>query len=198
MTMKDAWQNYHERIQALGGLITESDQFPTGPREQAEGFRYIARLSQFAMQWFVEFGDPRHPAFFRFIDDVLKWGSPNSDNNYLRARVDEHLTYVVRGNIQGVGELLVSVQNGDMSQGQDQVLAEISLGELIVGDDGSLEIWVGGEPRDGNWIPLLEGADHLLIRQYILDWENDAPAELDGATVLLVPIASQKQGLKQM
>ena len=80
MTLRDAWQDYHQRIQAVGNLVTDDERYPTDPRLQAEGLRYVTRLSQYALQWFLEFGDPRHPAFMRFCDDVVKWGSPNSDN----------------------------------------------------------------------------------------------------------------------
>ena len=39
------------------------------------------------LQWAVEFADPDFPAFYRHDDDITKWGGPNVDNTYLRARV---------------------------------------------------------------------------------------------------------------
>ena len=88
MTVEAAWADFHDRMKAVGEQIT-GDEYPGDPRMRAEGFRYLNRLSMFAQQLYLEFSDPAHPAFFRFGDDVLKWGATNVDNNYLRTHVTD-------------------------------------------------------------------------------------------------------------
>jgi hypothetical protein len=48
----------------------------------------------------------------------------------------------------------------------------------VTADDGSFELFVGGERRDGNWMALDDEASFLLLRQYFDDWEHERPAEL--------------------
>lgn len=177
MTIETAWADFHSRMAALGELITGPD-YPADSRLRAEGFRYLTRLQHFALQWFVEFGDPNHPAFMRFDDDVTRWGAPNSDNNYLRARIAAGNVYRITGNLTGTKEILLSIQAGDMALGRPEVLQEFTFEDLKLGNDGSVEILVGGERAGDNWLPLEDGADHFLVRQYILDWEHGPIAEL--------------------
>src|SRR5262245_35882041 len=79
------------------------------------------RLTVFALQWFLEFGDPEFPAFYRFDDDVVKWGAPNADNQYLRAKVAAGGTYRITAEVVGVREILISTQEGDMQLGRARV-----------------------------------------------------------------------------
>lgn len=168
----DPWERFSRRLGGLAARIA-ADDFPADARGRAEGYRHLARLTAFALQWFVDFGDPRHPAFLRFDDDVLKWGGPNADNTYLRARVDPGETYRVWANVRGVRGLIVSTPEGDLQMGATRVFAERSLEALAVDADGRLEIILSPTPQPGNWIPLEPGVEHVLVRQYVSDWERD-------------------------
>ncbi|HEX6312916.1 MAG TPA: DUF1214 domain-containing protein [Acidimicrobiia bacterium] len=172
-----AWTELCDRLAAVGRRITEPD-FPGTPRDRAEGFRYLARLAVFALQWSIEFSDPRFPAFYRYDDDVVKWGGPNADNQYLRAKVEPAGTYRVTGNVTGLRDLIISTPEGDMQLGQYRVFEERNLEQLEIGRDGTLEVVVSAEQHPGNWIPLHPEADHVLVRQYVSDWDHDAVATL--------------------
>ena len=168
----DPWQRFGARLAALAARLA-ADDFPADPHARAEGHRHLARLTAFALQWFVDFGDPLHPAFLRFDDDVLKWGGPNADNTYLRARIDARETYRVWANVRGVRALIISTPEGDLQMGAQRVFAERSLQELTVAPDGHLEVTLSPDPQPGNLMPLAPGVDHVLIRQYVSDWEHD-------------------------
>lgn len=175
--LEAAWADFCTRLAAVGDRIV-GEEFPNGDRERAEGFRYLSRMAVFATQWFVEFADPEFPAFYRFDDDVVKWGAPNADNQYLRAKVDGTAAYRVTADVTGVREMLLSTQEGDMQLGKFRVFDERALSELAVGSDGVLELVVGGDEQSGNWMPLHPDTDHLLVRQYVSDWEHDAVARM--------------------
>jgi hypothetical protein len=177
MTAETAWADFCTRLAAIGERIV-GDEFPHGDRERAEGFRYLGRMAVFATQWFVEFADPEFPAFYRFDDDVVKWGAPNADNQYLRAKVEAGGVYRVTADVTNVREILLSTQEGDMQLGKFRVFDERALSALTVGSDGMLELIVGGDERPGNWMPLHPDTDHLLVRQYVSDWERDAVARM--------------------
>jgi hypothetical protein len=172
-----AWLSFSERIKTVGESIT-GEGFPDDPRLRAEGYRYVSRLTNLAHQIYVEFGDPAWPSLFRVGDDTTPFGATNTDNNYYRAMVDPAGTYRVSGHVTGVKELLFSVQDGEFVFGKTQVLAELSLEELAVDEDGILELYLGGPERNGNWLPLAPDAVYLNVREFVGDWEHDALADL--------------------
>ena len=172
-----AWRSFSERIKAVGESIT-GDGFPEDPRLRAEGYRYVSRLTNLAHLIYVEFGDPAWPSLFRVGDDTTPFGATNTDNNYYRAMLDPAGAYRVSGDVTGVKELLFSVQDGEFVFGKTDVLAELSLEELAVDDDGFLELFLGGSERPTNWLPLAPEAVYLNVREFVGDWEHDALAAL--------------------
>jgi hypothetical protein len=173
--VENAWEDYAVRLRAAGESITNAG-YPEDPRARAEGYRYVNRLAHLAHLIYLEFGDTTRPSLFRFGDDVTPYGATNTDNNYYRAAVDPGGTYRIAGDVSGVKELLISVHEGEMALGRPSVLAETSLGDLEVGDDGLLEVFVGGPRRKHNWLPLDERALHITIREFVADWETDSLA----------------------
>jgi hypothetical protein len=176
-TLDGAWRDFSDRIKAVGESIT-GDGFPEDARLRAEGYRYVSRLTNLAFQIYVEFGDPAWPSLFRVGDDTTPFGATNTDNNYYRAMLDPAGEYRVSGDVTGVKELLFSVQDGEFVFGKTEVLAEFSLNELVVGDDGFLELFLGGPERPTNWLPLAPEAVYLNVREFLGDWEHDALADL--------------------
>ncbi len=172
-----AWSRYAERIRAAGELITGPD-FPADPRLRAEGYRYVARLTAQAHYLFVEFADTARPALFARGGDVFAYGATNVDNNYSRCMLDPQGTYRITGDVRGLRDLLFSVHEGEFVFGKPGVLAEAALEDLKIGDEGQLDLVIGGEPRLTNWISLATDATYLSVRQFVMDWENDPIAEL--------------------
>jgi hypothetical protein len=177
MDVDEAWTDFADRIKAAGELITGED-FPQDPRLRAEGYRYVARLWTMASQLYLEFSSADHPTFFRYGDDVTTFGATNVDNQYLRTFVDPAGSYRISGDVAGSKEILFSVQDGEFLYGKTAVLAECSVHDLDLGDDGRMELFLGGPERDRNWLPLGDDATYINIRQFIADWEHDTIAEL--------------------
>lgn len=175
--LDEAWRSYADRIKAVGERIT-GEGYPSDPRLRAEGYRYVSRLTNLAFQIYVEFGDAERPSLFRVGDDTTPFGATNTDNNYYRAMLDPAGTYRVSGDVTGVKELLFSVQDGEFVFGKTEVLAELSLEELVIDGDGFLELFLGGPERSTNWLPLAPEAVYLNVREFVGDWENDALASL--------------------
>jgi hypothetical protein len=175
-----AWRDLLDVLGRAGDALADAARAPD-PLAAADGFRYLARLAVFALQWHVELDDPRHPAFYRFGDDLTQWGAPNADNQYLRAAVAADGVYRVTGDVTGVRQLILSTHHGDMALGDHRVLRERNLAELAAGGESSLDVVLArDQPVAGGsvWMPLDEGVDYVLVRVYVADWEHDGVGDL--------------------
>lgn len=169
----EAWSAFCDRLKGAGeGILGEA--FPAGPRERAEGFRWLTRLLRYALRMEVEAGDPRHPCFVRYETPHEQWGGPNPDNLYLRANIDARESYRVWADVRGVRQLIVSLNEGDMQLGELGVYGECSLDQLDVEADGRLELWISADERPGNWIAMHPKARLVTLRVCQSDWERDA------------------------
>jgi hypothetical protein len=177
-----AWADLAAALGRMGDQILHPP-YPGSARETAEGYRYLGRLAVLGLQWAVEFADPDFPAFYRHDDDITKWGGPNVDNRYLRARVRHGRTYRVTGNASTSHGFVVQVHQGDMQYGEHGVYGEVWNEQLDLSADGTFELVVGGEPRDRNWLPLHVDAGILSIREYFDDWATESPGWFDIACV---------------
>jgi hypothetical protein len=144
--------------------------------DPAIGVRHVARQAALALVEQLEHSDPRAPVFHRYEAPWSQWGAPNPDNVYLRTAIDPSATYVVRGDVQGVREILISLMEGDMHLDEYGVFSERALHELDVAADGTLEVVVSPDEHPGNWLPTDPRARILTIRQYQYDWEHDRVA----------------------
>ena len=65
-----------------------------------------------------------------------------------------------------------------MQLGAPRNFAACAASNLAVDADGRFEVWLGGAERAGNWLPLDRDARWLLVREYFVDWDREAPASL--------------------
>lgn len=181
-----AWSVYADRIKSAGEMIVGAG-FPEDLRLRSEGYRYVGRLSAQAHQLFIEFADTSRPTLFARGGDITAYGATNVDNNNSRCMVDPSGVYRVTGNVAGALELIMSVYEGEFVFGKPGVLAEICLADLNIGEDGQLDLQVGGTEREHNWMPLGPDATYFGVRQFISDWENDPIADLGIERIDVVP-----------
>jgi hypothetical protein len=167
-----AWGRWAMTMAALAERLQRSD-FPSDERGRAEGIRHLARQAALALQGELEHADARHPRLHRYELPWSQWGAPNPDNVYERCVIDPGATYVLRGRVEGVHEALFSLVEGDMHLDENGVFAEMALSDLVVDDDGQLELVIGPDARDVNHLRSTPGVRLLLIRQYLYDWARD-------------------------
>jgi hypothetical protein len=173
-----SWAVLSQRLAELGRDLA-GPPFPVGPRETAEGYRYLARLAVLGMQWAVEFNDPDTPAFYRHDDDITKWGGPNVDNRYMRARVKGDRAYRITGRGTSSHGFVISALEGDMQLEEYGVYQEVWHDELVYADDGTFELVVSAD-RDSsapNWMALHPNTGNITIREYFNDWTRETPRE---------------------
>jgi hypothetical protein len=167
-----AWRDWCDRLKDVGDSIL-ADEFPQDARDRAEGYRFLTRLMTHSLAMELEAADTGYPRFVRYETPTNQWGGPNPDNIYLRANIDPTKTYRVWGNVEGVRQLIVSLNEGDLQLGEFGVFAEHSLDQLEVDDDDLLEFWISPQKQKKNWLESDPKARLLTVRIYQSDWQRD-------------------------
>jgi hypothetical protein len=121
--------------------------------------------------------DARTPSFRRIVTPSRKLTGDNSDAIYFDAPLDSGYAYVVRGNMNRAVYFSLTIEEGT----QDGNIAKTTGGvindtEIDIDSDGSFTVYLGGEPRERNWLALGENASRVTTRHY---FEHAAPAAMD-------------------
>jgi hypothetical protein len=164
------WSAFCDTLKAAGQRITELDQGEA--LNTAEGFHYLAMLTGLAIERLQGYQVPSHPQVYRGLDTYKKIGLDASDNTYRIVRFEPGGQYRIRG-WRGNSTYLGFQVNVDIS-----AVGNLNHTDMQFNDDGSFEVYLGGERRDGNWMPLPAGANSLYIREIFIDWENEQPSRV--------------------
>ena len=172
------WSSFCAQL-AQAGAVLDRPAAPGTPIDQAEGLRYLTRLTRAAFESIIEGGDPDFPRFYRLTTDTLKIGGDNPDNLYMNATIRGDREYVIRGRRGSVSYLSFGTKaNRFAIDGKMASTGELEDAAMQIADDGSFSIAVSREPREGNWLPMQDDSSMLLVRQTFLDRGAEDPAEL--------------------
>lgn len=171
----DLAQAYAQFAAAIAdaGEFVQSHQWYGTEREQAEAYRHIARILISSIPEALLI-DKDFPDFYE-IGPFTKSGMDNSDQRYLSTIVDGSGVYKVWGTRGSSRRLEVSVYEEDA---MSKTLGSLDADQLVVDEKGAFEIILGGEPREGNWLPLLAGRKRVLVRQIFSDWSTERPGDV--------------------
>ena len=167
-----AWTEFCDNLKSAGAALVYPGA-PQDPGQQAEGIRYLTRLTRAALEAFVEFNDPRFPVFRRTVHETIKMGADNPDNYYLNAQISGDYEYVISGKRNSIHYFGLFTQNGNYgTTGGLAPCGVLEDGELQVREDGTFEIILSKERRGENWLKIEPGTSLLMVRQTYLDREN--------------------------
>lgn len=111
----EAWDDFCDTLKAAGAALLAPGA-PTDAFNQAEGYRYLARLARAGLENFVECADVEAPRLCAIANGSraarICIGSDNPDNLYENATIDGTLEYVVSGERGSVGYLGFGTQSG--------------------------------------------------------------------------------------
>ncbi|QYU68738.1 hypothetical protein J4558_00880 [Leptolyngbya sp. 15MV] len=192
------WRSFCAALAEAGAVL---DQGPATALDQAEGLRYLSRLTRTALNMLVDSSDPDFPRVFQLCDDKLKIGADNPDNIYQQFCVRGDRRYRITGTRGTVPYLsLGSKANRYAIDGTMASTGELEFADVALEADGSFEIIAGREREGVNWLPLADDSTIVIIRQTFEDKREQAPATftvecLDGAPhpSLLTPEAIRAQ-----
>lgn len=159
--------------------MLQRDDSPKDALSQAEGVRYLSRLTRAALQTFVEHADPAAPVLQRVVHETAKMGADNPDNHYANAAISGEHVYRLWGTRGSVQWLEFATQKGAYGQGRGMPpTGRLDAGDMAIAEDGSFELWISVEPREGNWLPMEPDSGTLIVRQSRLDPACEELAEL--------------------
>lgn len=174
----DLWNDFCESLKVAGNEVLAGDA-PSDPLTRAEGFRYLTRLLRLSLEKNLEFGDPWHPQFYSLSHETAKIGNDNPDNFYQNCAVDGRCTYRITGNVGTVDYLSIETKAGSYVGGGDmQPTGHIALGEIETDAEGNFSLIVSSTEQPGNWLPMSEQSDNILVRQTFRDRATERRAEL--------------------
>ena len=182
-----AWEEFCDNLKSAGASLM----YPGAPRDafnQAEGLRYLSRLTRGGLEAFVEYCDPAFPVLRRMAHETVKLGADNPDNYYFNAQINGKYEYRLYGKRNSVHYIGFFTQNGNY--GTTGGLAPCGMLEhrdLNLEADGSFEIILSKTPKGKNWLKIEPETTMLMVRQTFLDRFAEMPAavaveNLDGRT----------------
>jgi len=174
-----AWEEFCENLKSAGAALVYPGT-PQDPAQQAEGLRYLSRLTRAGLEAFVEYNDPRFPVFRRTVHETIKMGADNPDNYYLNAQISGDYNYVIKGRRNTIHYFGLFTQNGNYgTTGGLAPCGVLEDGELQVNEDGTFEIILSKQRKGSNWLKIEDDTSLLMIRQTFLDRENEQPVEME-------------------
>jgi hypothetical protein len=173
-----AWSRFCDDLKAAGNVLLT----PGVPRDafnQAEGIRYLSRLTRAGLEAFLEYNDPRFPVFRRMVHETVKMGADNPDNYYLNAQVSGAYEYRIEGKRNSIGNVSFHTQNGNYgTTGGLSPCGRVENNELVVEEDGTFEIILSKTRKGKNWLKMEEDTSLVMVRQTFADRSVEVPAEL--------------------
>ena len=173
-----SWEEFCDTLKAAGSAMV----FPGAPMDgfnQAEGYRYLSRLTRAGLEAFMEYADPKAPVLRRLAHDTVKMGSDNPDNNYMSAQISGAFDYRISGTRGSVHYLGFGSQKGHYGQGGEMpTTGYVEADDLHINDDGSFELIISSREQPGNWLPMDADSSMIIVRQTFNDRSCEVPAEL--------------------
>jgi hypothetical protein len=162
----DLLRELSDRYAGPEWLVQEAD-------DVGEALRAVLHLLEAALATRLE-SSPQHPWLREFPLPTRKFLGDNADAIYYETAISPGHTYRLRGKMAGAAYVSITIEAGAPDGGFSQNTAGvINDSEFDVGEDGSFEIRLGGEPAERNWLGLPKDACRILSRHY---FEEDAPA----------------------
>ena len=175
----EAWADFCRRLESIGQVVLSTELAGT-PIDQAEGYRYLSRLTRIALDMHVENSDTDFPGFYAASHPTAKIGADNPDNIYMNASISGARRYRITGKRGSVPILSFGTKaNRYAIDGTMASTGELDSAEMVFEPDGSFEIIVSQDKANGNWLPLSDDSSMLLVRQTFMDRDSEVPATID-------------------
>jgi hypothetical protein len=163
---RSAWAEMLATLADVGDRFAGAEFGIEGDGDVAEAHRAVLHLLEVGLLTELE-ADPDHPVFRPLVLSSLKAMGDNPDAIYYSAAVSPERSYRVTGRTGGAVYLAFTVEaraeDGSMPSGTAGVLNDE---DIDIGEDGSFEIFLGGEARERNWLLLTDDASRITTRHY--------------------------------
>lgn len=171
------WREFCRALEKAGDTILRPST-PANVFDRAEGIRYLTRLVRAGLDSQIESADPRHPRFFQLSNETIKIGNDNPDNIYHNCNIAGRYDYRIRGTRGTVPYLSFGTKAGSYDRDAEmRPTGQIDASEIQVDSNGRFEILVSRHRMPGNWLPMEEGSESIIVRQTFGVREGAVPAQ---------------------
>ncbi len=144
------------------------------PDDTAGALRLLACLLEGGLVGHFD-DDPRQPVFRQIVTSTRKSLGDNADAIYFDAAVSPDYAYRVRGRTAGAVYVSFTVEALAADAGFPERTAGVLNDTMFdVDADGRFEIFVGGPPRERNWLRLEPDASQITSRHYFEEKRSPA------------------------
>jgi len=173
-----SWEEFCDTLKAAGTALvfngTPHDSF-----SQAEGYRYLSRLTRAGLEAFIEYADPAYPVLRRMVHETVKLGADNPDNYYQNAQISGEYEYKISGNRKTAHYLGFATQRGTYGKGEGmKPSGALEAADMQIEPDGSFEIVLSKKKKGRNWLPMFDDTSLVIVRQTFLDKETEELATM--------------------
>lgn len=154
-------------------LLQEIDQRWSGPEwnlhspeDVVDSHRALMHILEASLVGYFE-QDVSRPDFRRIVTPSRKLTGDNSDAIYFDTPVSDQHSYVIHGTIHGAAYFSLTIEEG----AQEGHMASNTAGvindeQLEIDSNGHFTLYLGGEPREKNWLALTPDAARVTTRHY--------------------------------
>ena len=173
------WDAFCDQLKQVGRHVLRPE-VPADPFTRAEGYRYLTRVLRSSFDIFTEHADPAFPVIYRPCDEMVKYGGDDPDKYLQKCAVSGALDYRIRGTRGTIQSVSFLTQGSNFGQGGTMLpTGFLDTDTLQIEEDGTFEILVSAKEQPGNWLPMTEDSQALLIRQTFGDRSKETIAELE-------------------
>lgn len=175
--VNQVWSEFCDDLKSLGEVIEGVEGLTD--LDRAEGYRYLTRLLRLALEMNLEHSSAEHASFYSLSHETAKIGGDNPDNFYQNANINAEFDYEIVGDVGSVPYLSIgSKENRYSIDGRMISTGEVDLSDLKVSAGGHVRILVSKRQQEGNWLPLGEKSNMVIVRQTFNDRNLELPARL--------------------
>eukprot|EP00316_Scyphosphaera_apsteinii_P023986 CAMPEP_0119322068 /NCGR_PEP_ID=MMETSP1333-20130426/57211_1 /TAXON_ID=418940 /ORGANISM="Scyphosphaera apsteinii, Strain RCC1455" /LENGTH=342 /DNA_ID=CAMNT_0007329203 /DNA_START=81 /DNA_END=1106 /DNA_ORIENTATION=+ len=201
-----AWDEFCDTLKASGAALLAPGA-PTDAFNQAEGYRYLARLARAGLENFLECADVEAPSLTSIANGMrpapIKLGADSPDNLYEHATIDGTREYIVQGERGGVAYLGFGTQCGSYGGKGGLATVDYIEADALHYDDNQrrrFTLMLSCErPKDArNWLRLKPEPREamFIVRQTFGDRANESAAHvtisLRGGHGVPAPLTAKK------
>ncbi len=141
-----AFEAWIEAQRAAIETVRTAQGVPRSDTDNAEGYRWVTRLTSLAWEWFLEKSDPLHPQVFLLQDAHRKLLVDNPDVGYWFCVLDDRHLYRMtgtRGEAPYVGLTFGTPMAQGPAGGRTGTTAQAHLDQFELGPNGEVDVLIG-------------------------------------------------------
>ena len=152
-SLRSTWKQFCRSLEEAGDRVFKEHN-PATSLHRADGFRFLTQNLGQAFDLALETRNTQYPVIHAFCSPFRKLGGDNADYTYQQAWIDGHSQYRISGNIGTCRFFNIAVQGArpEPKPGMrglhdpfgDTPQANLFGHDMVVGWDGSFEVFIGG------------------------------------------------------